>query len=63
MALHKPPLLALSELTGRVYILTSYLQHADGRVEAKVKFDVTDQFDRIAAAIEQRRQVDARAQQ
>lgn len=42
----KPPILMCSELTGRVYILTGYTQTGDV-VVAKMKYDVTDQFEKI----------------
>jgi hypothetical protein len=46
----RPPLLSRSELTGRVYIVTRYTDHGDGRITAHEKFDVTAQF--VATALE-----------
>ena len=43
----KPPLLMLSSLTNRVYIVTAYKDLGEGRIEARTKFDVTDQFEAL----------------
>jgi hypothetical protein len=40
-------------LTGRVYIVTAYTEHPDGRIEARTKHDATADFN---AAVEQIRQ-------
>ena len=44
-----PPFLSLGALTGRVYIVTRYTQRADGVLVASEKYDVTAEFDRLAA--------------
>lgn len=49
MGARKPPLLFVSSLTGRIYITTSYTEIGDGRVVSKTKFDVTADFEAIAA--------------
>ena len=41
------PLLMRSDLTGRVYVVTSYTMLANRVVEAKKKYDVTDQFEKL----------------
>lgn len=46
----KPPLLVRSPLTGRVYVVTAYTEHGDGRIEARTKHDVTDQYEALRAA-------------
>lgn len=50
MSTRKPPLLMLSGLTGRVYIVTAYTDLGEGRIVAKTKFDVTDQYEALRAA-------------
>ena len=52
----QPPRLFMSDLTGRIYIATSYTEKADGRVVANIKFDVTRDFEAIEASREQERQ-------
>jgi len=37
----------LSSLTNRVYIVTAYKDLGEGRIEARTKFDVTDQFEAL----------------
>ncbi len=41
--MNKPKLL-FSIMSKRVYIVTSYKDLGDGRIEAKTKHDVTDEF-------------------
>lgn len=48
MSARKPPLLLRGGLTGRVYIVTAYTDHGDGRIEARTKYDVTDQYNALA---------------
>jgi hypothetical protein len=43
----QPPRLMQSPLTGRVYVVTSYRLLPDGGVMARVKHDVTPDFDAI----------------
>jgi hypothetical protein len=47
-----PPILNVGPLSGKVYIVTRYrvLDAEKGHYEAQEKFDVTEQFDAIAAA-------------
>lgn len=49
MAERKPPLLLRGALTGRVYVVTSYTDHGDGRITAKTKHDVTEQYNALRA--------------
>lgn len=42
------PILVYSTLGRRVYIVTKYKDRGDGRIEAQRKFDVTDQFCKVA---------------
>lgn len=44
----KEPMLMQSGLTGRVYVVTSYKDLGEGRIEASKQYDVTEQFDAIA---------------
>ena len=43
------PMLMESPLTKRVFIVTSYVDEGDGIFTARQKFDVTEQFDVLAA--------------
>ena len=45
----KPPRLVVSGLTGRVYVTTAYTEHANGLIEARTKYDVTEDFGFIEA--------------
>lgn len=47
----KPPILARSPLTDRVFIATAYRRTGDNAVEVSTKHDVTDVFHDIAAAL------------
>lgn len=49
MSARKPPLLLRGGLTGRVYVVTSYTDHGDGRFTAHTKHDVTDQYEALRA--------------
>ena len=49
MSARKPPVLLRSPLTGRVYIVTSYTERADGMFVARTKYDVTEMFEALAA--------------
>lgn len=49
MSARKPPLLLRGGLTGRVYVVTAYTDHGDGRITAHTKHDVTDQYDALVA--------------
>lgn len=42
------PLLVTSGLTGSVYVVTHYTRDASGNIVASRKYDVTEQFDRLA---------------
>lgn len=42
------PMLMESPLTKRVYVVTSYKDNGDGTFTARVKHDVTEQFDALA---------------
>ena len=44
------PLLVRGGLTGRIYVVTAYTRHGDGRIVSRRKFDVTDQFDELLQA-------------
>jgi hypothetical protein len=47
-----PPLLTTGPLSGKVYVVT-HGKHLDGGVvQASVKYDVTDQFEALAASRE-----------
>lgn len=45
----KPPLLLRGGLTGRVYVVTAYTDHGEGRITARTKHDVTDQYKTLRA--------------
>jgi hypothetical protein len=49
------PVLAESSLTGKVYVVTDYLVATDGTMTARVKHDVTKQFERLEAKRAERR--------
>lgn len=49
MSARKPPLLLRGGLTGRVYVVTSYTDHGDGRITAHTKHDVTEQYNALRA--------------
>jgi hypothetical protein len=51
MAANGQPLLMRSELTGTVYVVTSYKDLGEGRIEALKKYDVTDQFNALVAVL------------
>lgn len=44
------PVLVRGALSGRVWCCTAYKQRSDGKVEVTKKYDVTDQFERLALA-------------
>ena len=44
------PMLMESPLTKRVFVVTSYVDNGDGTYTARQKYDVTEQFDALAAA-------------
>lgn len=44
----KTPLLSMSDLTGRIYIVTEYTETDHGGIIAKRKHDVTKVFDQVA---------------
>jgi hypothetical protein len=48
----QPPILNVGPLSGKVYIVTRYrvLDGEKGQYEAQEKYDVTEQFEQIAAA-------------
>jgi hypothetical protein len=46
----KPPRLLQSGLTERVYIVTAYDDKGDGRIVAKTKHDVTEEFAALVSA-------------
>lgn len=48
----KPPILLRSGLTGSVYIVTAYTDHGDGRITAKTKHDVTEQFEALVQELQ-----------
>lgn len=49
------PQLVRSELTGCVYIVTRYRVDSSGRLlEAQTKYDVTEQFNALVAALARR---------
>ena len=48
MSCKQEPLLMLSPLTGHVYVVTKYERIEGGTFVAYEKFDVTEQFDKIA---------------
>lgn len=43
------PMLMESPLTKRVFVVTSYKDNGDGTFTARQKYDVTEQFDALAA--------------
>lgn len=43
------PMLMESVLTKRVYVVTSYKDNGDGTFTARQKYDVTEQFNALAA--------------
>lgn len=45
----QPPMLVEGGLSNRVYVVTRYKTHDDGLIEALEKYDVTDEFDALAA--------------
>jgi hypothetical protein len=44
------PILTRDELTGRIYVLTSYVYGRDQLIEARTKYDVTEQYEALRAA-------------
>lgn len=50
----KTPMLVYSPLTDRVFVLTKYKTLAGGYIEAFEKYDVTDQFEKVAQERETR---------
>lgn len=48
------PILAFSQMTDRVYVLTEYVDHGGGKMEAIEKLDITDEFKRLAAELKER---------
>jgi len=49
MSAKKPPRLLRSDLTGRIYVTTSYVQKRSGQIVSSVKYDVTADFEAIEA--------------
>jgi len=49
MTTKQPPRLFVGGLTGRIYVTTSYREWDNGTVESLVKYDVTEDFERIEA--------------
>ena len=45
----KKPLLFMSDLTGHIYVSTSYTVKANGLIVSKTKYDVTEEFEAIEA--------------
>lgn len=43
------PMLMESPLTKRVYVVTSYKDNGNGTFTARQKYDITEQFDALAA--------------
>lgn len=50
MSARGEPQLVRSELTGAVYVVTAYRYLDDDQIEAIKKYDVTEQFNALAAA-------------
>lgn len=49
--MNTPPIRILrSGLSGRVWAVTRYTDHGDGRITARVKHDVTDEVNALIAA-------------
>lgn len=48
------PLFTYSDMTDRFYLVTSYVDQGDGRIEARHKIDVTDEFYRVVNLTAQR---------